>query len=185
MKFIILFGPPAVGKMTVGMELAKLTGLKLLHNHMTIELVLNFFDWQSPQFSLSNEFRMRIFEEFASSDLDGLIFTFVWSLDEPSDKEYIDKACSIFREQSAEIYFVELYADIATRLERNTSPLRLEHKASKRDTEHSKQNILKFDKKYKLNSNNDFFYEDNYLRIDNSNKSAAAVATEIAAQLDL
>ena len=44
MKFVVIFGPPAVGKMTVGQELAKLTGLKLFHNHMTIELVLNFFD---------------------------------------------------------------------------------------------------------------------------------------------
>ena len=44
MKFVILFGPLAVGKMTVGQELEKITGLKLFHNHMTIELVLPFFD---------------------------------------------------------------------------------------------------------------------------------------------
>jgi len=37
-KLIILFGPPAVGKMTVGKELADLTGLKLFHNHMTYKL---------------------------------------------------------------------------------------------------------------------------------------------------
>ena len=35
MKFVIIFGPPAVGKMTVGYELAKFTGLKVFHNHMT------------------------------------------------------------------------------------------------------------------------------------------------------
>ncbi len=33
MKFILLFGPQAVGKMTIGQELAKITDLKLLHNH--------------------------------------------------------------------------------------------------------------------------------------------------------
>ena len=38
MKFIIITGPQAVGKMTVGQELTKITGLKLLHNHMTIIL---------------------------------------------------------------------------------------------------------------------------------------------------
>jgi shikimate kinase len=37
MKLVILFGPPAVGKMTVGQQLANLTGFKLFHNHMTIE----------------------------------------------------------------------------------------------------------------------------------------------------
>lgn len=35
MKFILLFGPQAVGKMTIGHELEKITELKLFHNHMT------------------------------------------------------------------------------------------------------------------------------------------------------
>jgi len=35
MKFVLIFGPQAVGKMTVGQELANLTKLKLFHNHMT------------------------------------------------------------------------------------------------------------------------------------------------------
>jgi transcription initiation factor TFIIIB Brf1 subunit/transcription initiation factor TFIIB len=39
--FIIIIRPPAVGKMAVGLELAKRTGFKLLHNHMTIDLVSN------------------------------------------------------------------------------------------------------------------------------------------------
>lgn len=42
MELVILFGPQAVGKMTVGQELAKQTGFKLFHNHMTIDLVSNF-----------------------------------------------------------------------------------------------------------------------------------------------
>ena len=42
MKFILIFGPQAVGKMTVGQELAKITNLKLFHNHMTIDLVGHF-----------------------------------------------------------------------------------------------------------------------------------------------
>jgi shikimate kinase len=45
MKLIIIFGPQAVGKMTVGHELEKTTNLKLFHNHMTIELVSNFFNY--------------------------------------------------------------------------------------------------------------------------------------------
>ncbi len=78
MKLVIVFGPPAVGKMTVGYELAKLTGLKVFHNHMTIEIALNFFDFGQPEFHrLVNEFRKRIFEEVANSNLPGLIFTYV------------------------------------------------------------------------------------------------------------
>ena len=40
MKLVIIFGNLAVGKMTVGQELAKITNLKLFHNHMTIEPVI-------------------------------------------------------------------------------------------------------------------------------------------------
>ena len=39
MKLVLLFGDCAVGKMTVGQELAKITDLRLFHNHMTIEPV--------------------------------------------------------------------------------------------------------------------------------------------------
>ena len=40
MKLVLLIGNSAVGKMTVGQELAKITGLRLFHNHMMIEPVL-------------------------------------------------------------------------------------------------------------------------------------------------
>ena len=43
MKLVFLFGNAAVGKMTVGQELMKITDLRLFHNHMTIEPVLEVF----------------------------------------------------------------------------------------------------------------------------------------------
>ena len=43
MKLIFLIGDAAVGKMTVGQELMKITDLRLFHNHMTIELVIEIF----------------------------------------------------------------------------------------------------------------------------------------------
>lgn len=43
MKLLFLIGNAAVGKMTVGQDLMKLTGLRLFHNHMTIESVLEIF----------------------------------------------------------------------------------------------------------------------------------------------
>lgn len=39
-----VIGPQAVGKTTVGRALQAQTGLRLLHNHMTIELVHQFPD---------------------------------------------------------------------------------------------------------------------------------------------
>ena len=80
MKFVLIFGPQAVGKMTVGQELAKITGLKLFHNHMTIDLVNPFFDYGTKGGKrLVNLFRHEIFEEVSKSSLYGLIFTYVWA----------------------------------------------------------------------------------------------------------
>jgi hypothetical protein len=43
-----------------------------------------------------NLFRKKIFEEVSKSDLDGLIFTYVWDFDKKSNWKYIDKICKIF-----------------------------------------------------------------------------------------
>jgi hypothetical protein len=45
---VFIVGPGAVGKMTVGAALAARTGLKLFHNHQTIDLVLPYFAFGSP-----------------------------------------------------------------------------------------------------------------------------------------
>jgi hypothetical protein len=179
MKLVVIFGPPAVGKMTVGAELAKLTGLKLFHNHLTIELVLNFFDFSTPEFNLLvSEFRRRIFEEVAKSDLKGMIFTFVWALDLESEREYIENFCDIFREKG-DVYFVELEADFDERLRRNESEFRLAEKPSKRNIEASTANLIKHEENYQLNTDGDFFYEENYLKINNTNLSAERTAQMI------
>ena len=180
MKLVVIFGPPAVGKMTVGFELAKLTGLKLFHNHLTIELVLNFFDFSTPQFNLLvGEFRRRIFEEVAKSDLKGMIFTFVWAIDLEAEHEYIERFCDIFRRENAEIYFVELEADFEERLRRNESEFRLAEKPSKRNTESSRANLVKHEENYQLNTGGDFFYTENFLKINNTNLSAEEAARKI------
>lgn len=134
MKLVIIFGPPAVGKMAVGMALEKKTGLKLFHNHMTIELVQPFFSYSTKTGrQLVGEFRWRLFEEIVKSDSKGLIFTYVWAFNKASEKEYMDSLSALFRANGAEVCFVELFAPLATRLDRNKTELRLAHKATKRD----------------------------------------------------
>lgn len=49
MNFYFIVGPQAVGKMTVGQEIARLTGAKLFYNHMTIDLVSQFFDYGTKE----------------------------------------------------------------------------------------------------------------------------------------
>ena len=180
MKLVLLFGPQAVGKMTVGEELARMTGLKLFHNHMTIELVSNFFSYGTQEGKrLVNLFRWSIFEAVAQSELEGLIFTFVWYFDSPEDWAYVKKLHTLFSSQGAQVYYVELEADLETRLERNKTEHRLQEKPTKRDIAWSEQELLETAKRYRLNSKPGEITEPYYLRIDNTNLSAREVAEVI------
>ncbi|HEX8974051.1 MAG TPA: AAA family ATPase [Patescibacteria group bacterium] len=186
MKLVIIFGPQAVGKMTVGHELEKITGLKLFHNHMTIDLVNKFFSYSSQAGKkLVRNFRDEIFKEFARSDMEGMIFTFVWAFDQQEDWNYVSEICNIFEREGGETYLVELQADLEERLERNKSEHRLEHKPSKRNVSFYEKELLDSDKKYRLNSNDGEIRKKEYIKIDNSGLNPEVVARMIKDRFDL
>jgi hypothetical protein len=177
---VFIVGPPAVGKMTVGHELAQRTGFKLFHNHHTIDLALRFFEFGTPPFHrLVGEFRRRIFEEVAASDLRGLIFTYVWAFDHASDDAAVEEYASIFRGRGGRVVYVELEATQSERLRRNETPFRLAEKPSKRDLERSRERLLDFDARYQLNSMGKYDGRADYLSIDNTELAAADVAERI------
>lgn len=70
MKLVFILGDAAVGKMTVGQELMKITGLRLFHNHMTIEPVIEIFGRYDGK--TIAEMRDMIFRNFAASDNEGI-----------------------------------------------------------------------------------------------------------------
>lgn len=186
MKFVLIFGPQAVGKMTVGQELEKLTGLKLFHNHMTIELVTPFFSYGTETGKrLVGLFRQEIFEEVSKSDLYGMIFTYVWALDQKSDCDYVDEVCNLFESRGGTVYLVELEADLEERLERNKSPHRLAHKPTKRNLERSERDLKSTMGKYRLNSIDGEIKRENYIKINNANLSAEEVAEIIKEKFQL
>lgn len=185
MKFILLFGPEAVGKMSVGHELEKITDLKLFHNHMTIDLVSNFFDYGTePGKKLVGLFREEIFKAVSSSDLSGLIFTYVWYFDSKEDWDYTEKIAKIFKEKGAEIYYVELVASLEERVNRNKTEHRLNHKPSKRDIELSESRLKNSMLNHRLNSNDGEIQEKNYIKINNTNLSPTEVALRIKEQFN-
>ncbi|WP_144572556.1 AAA family ATPase [Bacillus paramycoides] len=180
MKLVLIFGPQAVGKMTVGQELAKITDLKIFHNHMTIDLVSPFFDYSTNEAKrLVSLFRNEIFEEVSKSNLYGMIFTYVWALDLQSDWDYIQHVVSIFESKGGTVYFVELEAELGERLERNKSPHRLEHKPKKRDIEWYEKNLKETMKKHRLNSLHGEIKKEEYIKINNTHLSAKEVALMI------
>ena len=179
MKLVLLVGAGAVGKMTVGQELAKITDLKLFHNHMMIEPTIEVFGHFHGR--VIQQLREIIFNEFVKTDNEGMIFTVMWAFDMPSDLEYVMSVAEKFDE----VYCVELIADQSVRLERNKSENRLHHKASKRDLAASEQRVLNEDANHRLVSEPGEIPFENYLRIDNTNLSADVVARMIKESFSL
>ncbi len=168
MKLLFLIGNGAVGKMTVGQELMKITNLRLFHNHMSIEPVIDIFGYFNA--TASSKIREVIFEEFSTSDNYGMIFTYMWAFDMKSDWDYIEHVKEIFKRgnKNVEFYYVELVASKEVRMERNITANRLAHKASKRNIEESNERVMNFDSKYRLESYEGEITFPNYLKIDNS-----------------
>ena len=193
MELVVVFGPPAVGKMTVGREICLLTGFKLFHNHMTIEPVLDIFPYGSPQFSrLVSEFRRRILEEAADAALSGLVFTYVWALDLDEDTAVIASYADLVCSRGGSVRFVELFAEQSERLERNGGESRLDHKRSKRDLEMSRTNLLQSDEEYVLNTGapgrtraDELLDKHDYLRFDNTRLEPTEVALRVVDQFGL
>lgn len=179
---LFLVGPPAVGKMTVGEEIARRTGLRLLHNHHTIDLALRFFPHGTPAFQrLVADFRRRILEEVAASDLPGLIFTYVWAFDDPRDGEAVERFAEIFRRRGGRVLFAELEATQEERLRRNETEHRRAEKAPMRDVAVSRARLLALDAQYRLGSAGAFDDRDDYVRIDATTLSATDTAERIIA----
>lgn len=76
MNLIYIYGPPAAGKLTVAKELAKITNYKILHNHLTIDLIEPIFEFGTKPFlKLSSKFRLDLLKAAAKEDVSGIITT--------------------------------------------------------------------------------------------------------------
>ena len=173
MKYITIFGPHAVGKMTVGEELEKLTNFPLFHNHTTIDLVLKYLTWDEG-LDLIVKMREDIMNRMAELQKPGLIFTVIWDFDSLADWEYFKKNDEIFKD--ADRYYVELYSDLETRKERNITENRLNKKWTKRNIEWSQKEIVSSMGRHRMTSHEGEVPYKNYIKIDNTNKSPKEVA---------
>jgi tRNA uridine 5-carbamoylmethylation protein Kti12 len=106
MKLVFIYGPPASGKLTVAKELAKLTGFKLFHNHVSIQFVESLFEFGSRPFSrLTNKYRIEMLEEAAKEEVD-TIFTFVYG--KTTDDPFVGKIVRKVNLHDGTVCFVRL-----------------------------------------------------------------------------
>lgn len=127
--------------MTIGRRFVERSGFRLFHNHALIEPLLEVFDYGTPPFvRLLREMRQQVVEEAAASETD-LVLTYVWGLELEGDVEELSQQIAAYVERGAVVSFVELAADLQTRLERNRTEHRLAEKRSKRDLAWSDSNV--------------------------------------------
>ncbi len=167
-NLIIICGPQAVGKMTVAESLRDKIKYNLMMNHDSIEISDRIFGFATPaQKEFNAIFRKKAFELAIKHNVD-LIFTYVCAFEMLEEREYLTSLADAFQTNGGEFYFVELSADLETRLARNETPHRMERKASKKDIEWSKSNLLKDAKNHRLNSYSDEVWFENHMKIDNT-----------------
>lgn len=74
MYFILLYGPPAAGKLTVAKDLSQLTGYKLLDNHKMIDYIIELFPRSEDKYydirtDLGRKIRLEVYGATAKADV--------------------------------------------------------------------------------------------------------------------
>ena len=184
-NLIVVSGPQAVGKMTIAEKIKERLGYSLMVNHDSIEVSDKIFGMGTPaQKELNKIIRKGAFDTAIQYDID-MIFTFVTAFDSPEDIEYLNNLRNMFEATGRQFYFVELEADVKTRLERNVTPHRLASKFTKNDVERSQKDLLDTMEKYRLNSNDGELICANHMKINNTNLEPEEVADQVVEHFKL
>ena|SRR3989344_459221 len=126
MKLIVLYGPPAVGKLTVARELAKLTGLTIFHNHLTVDFLDPLIGYGTKGFfKLLNRIRLDVLETASkNNNHPGFILTWVYAKGE--DDDFVKEVTETVEGNGGMIYWIRLFCDEAELMKRVTQPSRHE-----------------------------------------------------------
>jgi hypothetical protein len=125
MKLVFIYGLPATGKLTVAQELACLTGYKLFHNHLVVDLLLSTFEFGSASFvELREEIWLSVFLQAGRSQLEGLIFTF--NPETTVRETFVDQAVDTVVRGGGQIDFIELVCPLDELRSRLNTPERLQ-----------------------------------------------------------
>jgi hypothetical protein len=192
-RLLLIFGPPSVGKMTVGRAVAARSDFRLFYNHAVLEPLLEVFEYGTDPFlRLLKEFRRRVIAEAAQAGHD-LVLTFVWGLELQDDAAEIQDYIAPYVAAHAHVSFVELYADLPTRLQRNRTEHRLAEKRSKRDLQWSDNNVQEFETHVmntrghpdggELTPGEQLLRRHPHLRLDNTHLAPERTAAQILAWL--
>jgi len=182
---VLIVGPAAAGKATVGLALSQLAGFPLLHNHEVAEPVAKITGWCGRLFETTmTDVRKTLLGVAANSGI-SLITTFMFAFDYAPDAAFVAWVKERFEANGGRVVFVELTASLDTRLAREGTEPRITMKPSKRDVEESRLVLLMLERHYAFNSHGDFPYPDDWLLLDTETQSPEACALAIADRFSL
>ncbi|TFG61827.1 MAG: shikimate kinase [Gemmatimonadales bacterium] len=124
MRLVFLYGPPGVGKLTVATALEARSDFKLFHNHLTVNLLTEVFEFGSREFRLLREdIWLSVFREAAASGTN-LVFTF--APERTVSTAFIAHVVETVHNNGGYVVFVELHCAENILRERMTSETRRE-----------------------------------------------------------
>jgi hypothetical protein len=180
-NLVVIFGAPASGKAAVGHELARLTGYRFFHNHLTADPAAALFGWGGERFGrMVDVLRDLLFREAAADPaIPGVIFTYAWGLNLPEDTALMAKTSALFADAGGQVYFVELLARLETRLAREGTPFRVGLKPALRDVAAARERQLEFAAKFIMNTEGAMPLNYPHLVIDTEAMAPDAAATHV------
>lgn len=121
----LVYGPPAVGKLTVATEVAARTGYRLVHNHVSIEPVLSILGWDDEGFFRAvGEVRTVLFDAAAREGV-SIVATYAYAAG--VDDASIALLAGAYADRGGRVRYVRLTAPTEVLLGRVTDAGRREH----------------------------------------------------------
>lgn len=170
MKLVIIYGPPAVGKLAVAKELVKITKFNLFHNHETRDLLASIIGTDDKIWRVTIPLRKSLIRHAINMKVKGFVFTSVF-VSNVEGRKYLYDMANITEKKGGVAYFVRLVTS--------------EEELCKRVKSKNRKNYGKFQSPMVLKAYLrkkecfDKLHHKNHLNIDNTTKSPKQVAKMI------
>lgn len=173
-RHVLIYGPPAAGKLSVAESLAARSGFRVLDNHASVDPALRLFDFGTPEFSdLVEALRVDLLRAASAAGVD-VVSTLVFA--HPVDRDHVARLVAATRTGGGEVSFVQLRPSREV-LEQRVLGASRANTRKVTDLATLRAMLDRYDLTTPINADD--------LAIDNSDRSPEAVALDISRHLGL